>query len=52
MGRRTPLFVYLDEDLSDWLQRMHDEEGYPKAVIVRLALREYRAMLEGRDFEG
>ena len=40
MGRKgIPLLVYLDSDLSTWLQKMHDEEGYPKSALVRLALR-------------
>jgi hypothetical protein len=41
-----PLIVYLDKELDDWLGKMHDEEGYPKTVLVRLALREYKARCE------
>jgi hypothetical protein len=48
MRTGRPLVIYLDDDLSSWLQRMHDDEGYPKAVLVRLALREYRARHENR----
>lgn len=43
MRKGIPLLVYLDSELSAWLQQMHDEEGYPKSALVRLALREYRA---------
>ena len=49
MGRKgIPLLVYLDNELSAWLRRMHDEEGYPKAALVRIALRECRARYERR----
>lgn len=51
MRTKIPLLVYLDADLSAWLQKMHDEEGYPKAALVRLALREYRTR-HARKFEG
>ncbi len=52
MGRKgVPLLVYLDNDLSTWLQYMHDEEGYPKSALVRLALREFRARRE-KKIEG
>jgi hypothetical protein len=40
------LVIYLDNDLNAWLQKMHDDEGYPKTSLVRLALREYRARHE------
>jgi|HubBroStandDraft_6_1064221.scaffolds.fasta_scaffold10321569_1 hypothetical protein len=44
-----PLLVYLDVDLSAWLQKMHDEEGYPKTALVRLALKEFRAKREKKE---
>lgn len=47
MARKgIPLIVYLDKELDDWLRKMHDVEGYPKTVLVRLALREYKAKCE------
>jgi predicted transcriptional regulator len=53
MGRKgIPLLVYVDDDLSRWLQMMHDEEGYPKSALVRLALKEFRARREKKEKEG
>lgn len=45
------MVVYLDEELWAWLKDMHDIEGYPKTVVVRLALKEYKAALEKKFFE-
>ena len=50
MGRKgIPLLVYLDADLSTWLQKMHDEEGYQKSALVRLALRKFRAERDKKE---
>lgn len=46
MRRSIPTVVYLDEELWEWLRDMHDIEGYPKSVVVRFALRTYKAQLE------
>jgi hypothetical protein len=51
MRKGIPLIIYLDNDLSSWLQKMRDDEGYPKSALVRLALREYRARYD-RKTEG
>lgn len=50
MARKgIPQIVYLDKELSDWLRKMHDEDGYPKTVLVRLALKEYKARCEQKN---
>jgi hypothetical protein len=43
------LLVYLDAELDTWLQKMHDEEGYPKTALVRLALRDFKAKREKKE---
>jgi predicted transcriptional regulator len=47
--KKIPLIIYLDAELAEWLQRMHDEEGYPKSALVRLALRDFKVKRETKE---
>ena len=48
----VPIVVYLDNSLADWLQRCKDDDGIPKATVVRKALKAFKQSKEEKNEAG
>ena len=42
-----PVVIYLENGMAQWLQEIKDMEEIPKSVVIRKALREFKARKEG-----